>query len=495
MLNKFKKKIDLPAVYLSILFLLVINFAPSVKVYFALALLYFALLTYFYSFVKALIYATPILINIWIGQTHSLLIIPPKALWVDTYIEGRHLSWNINPYLMISVAAILLIPLMQKRFKKRVKLLKHEKLIVVLTASGILSAIYGAILLELSLFYVISSFLTLIWVYYFILLKNNVSNNNWQKILTTFLLIFIILINYEAILVFLQMLLKRPIGLLVEPTQMATVFGLGADEGGASFRPFGFAYHPNGLANNHLISLFIILTLNNYLKKMPKLFEKLCIFTAIVSGIVILISLSRAAYIALFFAFLFIYFRRPKKVRLLLSDFQKIIKKIDKKYKVFFFLISLLLIFRLSNRLLNSIYSFSETGGISTRLVQYQEAWDIFIRSPILGIGDQMFIPISYQLFPNGVMSYFPENVHQGFFLFTIERGLIGLFIYLIFLYYLIKNFKQSSISLVSKTMLYSGIIAGFVMMLFHPEKNQLSLLLLIGIVLTHHEQKINKKN
>ena len=471
------------------------SFAPSVKVYFALALLYFALLTYLYSFAKALVYATPILINIWIGQTHSILIIPPKELLVDTYIEGRHLSWSINPYLMISTVALLLVPFIQKRFKKGVKLLTHEKLIIVLTASGILSAIYGAIILGLSLYSVISSFLTMAWIYYFILLKNNSNKKKWQKLITTFLIIFIILINYEAILVFLQMLLRRPIGLLVEPTQMAPVFGLGADESSTSFRPFGFGYHPNGLANRHLIFIFLVLSLSNYLKNLPKLLEKLCILTVIFSGIIILISLSRAAYVALFVVGLFIYFRHPKKITCLLTNLRINIKKIDRKYKVIFLLISFLIIFRLSDRLLNSIYSFSETGGINTRLIQYQEAWEIFERSPILGIGDQMFIPISYQLFPRGVMSYFPENVHQGFFLFTIERGLIGLSIYLIFFYYFIKNVEQSSISLVNKTMLYSGIIAGFVMMLFHPERNLLSPLLLIGIVLTHYEQKTNKKN
>lgn len=491
-MKKIKKGIDLPAIYLSILFLVIISFAPSVKVYFALALSYFALLTYFYSFAKALIYATPILISIWIGQTHSILIIPPKELLVDTYIEGRHLSWGISPYLLISTVAFILIPFIKKRFKKGVKLLLHEKLIIVLSASGVLSAIYGAILLGLSLYYVISSFLTMVWVYYFILLKNNLKKKDWQRLLSTFLIIFIILVNYETILVFLQMLLRRPIGLLVEPTKMAPVFGLGADESSSSFRPFGFGSHPNGLANRHLISIFLVLSLSNYLKKLPKLLEKLCIWTVIVSGIIILISLSRAAYVALFLVCLFIYFRHPKKITRLLTDLQTYIKKMDKKYKAIFLLISFLLIFRLSDRLLNSIYSFSETGGISTRSIQYQEAWEVLKRSPILGIGDQMFIPISYQLFPKGVMSYFPENVHQGFFLFTIERGLIGLFIYLFFLYYFIRNVEQSSISVVNKTMLYSGIIAGFVMMLFHPERNQLSLLLLIGIVISHHEQKTN---
>jgi len=494
MLNKFRKRIDLPAVYLSVLFLALISFAPNIKTYFVLALFYFAFLTHFYSFAKALIYATPILINIWIGQTHSILIIPPKELLVDTYIEGRHLSWMISPYLLISTVAFILIPFIKKRFKKGVKLLTHEKIIIVLTASGILSTIYGAILLGYSLFSVISSFLGIVWIYYFVMLKNNFNKKNWQQLITTFLIIFIILINYEAILVFFQMLLRRPIGLLVEPTQMTPVFGFGADESSASFRPFGFGHHPNGLANRHLIAIFLILTLKNYLKKLPKLLKTLCVWTVIVSGIIILVSLSRAAYVALFAVWLFIYIRHPKKISFLLLNLRTNIKKIDKKYKIIFLLIGFLIIFRLIMRLLGSVYSFSETGGISTRLIQYQEAWEIFKKSPILGIGDQMFIPISYQLFPEGVMTYFPENVHQGFLLFTIERGLMGLMIYLFFFYLFINNLERSSISLTIKTMLYSGIIAGFVMMLFHPERNLLNLSLLIGIILSHYEQKTNKK-
>jgi O-antigen ligase len=290
------------------------------------------------------------------------------------------------------------------------------------------------------------------------------------------------------------MLIRNPIGLLAESTKMAPIFGLGTDENNQVFRPFGLSYHPNNLANHHLIFIFIIFFLNTYLKKIPFFLKKTSFWAIIISIIVIILSLSRAAYFALLSAFILIYLKHPKLVKNYYKKITKKTQKIHTTYKVVLILSVTLLVLRISDRLITSIYAFGEFGGISTRTLQYQEAWEVFKKSPILGIGDNMFIPVSYQLFPQGVMTYFPENVHQGIFLFVIERGLLGVFLYIIFLYSFLKYLKEIPINKLSKTMIYSGSIALFIIMLFHPIKNLLNFLFLIIIALTHYEKKINQK-
>ncbi len=491
MWQKIKKSTDLLAVLSCLLFLLVTSLLPNVKSFFALSFVFLFFLTWRYSFSKAIIYVAPILTTLWIGQSHSTLVVPAKAIVVHQYFEGRHLSWTFTPYLMIATVALLLIPFWQRIYKNKVKLLIHEKLIIIVAASGFLSAIYGAVLLEISLFFVFNSFLSVIWAYYLILLKNNLNKKEFYRLLTTFLFIWLILVNYESILVLAQVLFKRPIGLIVETTKTAPIFGLGADEGSGGFRPFGLAYHPNGLANKHLIYIFLLAFIKFYLKKLAAPFKDFVNWTILGSIVVIFLSLSRAAYLALIISALFVCFRHPKFFNDQFSNWKKKLTKTSRAHRFLFLLIALFLFSKFSSRLLNSIYSFSDWGGFSTRLIQYQEAWEIFKKSPFLGIGDQMFVPIAYQLFPKGVVSYFPENVHQGFLLFMIERGIFGLLVYLLFFYYFLKHLiKLDAISSINKTMLYSGIIGSFIIMLFHPERNLLNTLFLIGVSLTHYEKK-----
>jgi O-antigen ligase len=146
--------------------------------------------------------------------------------------------------------------------------------------------------------------------------------------------------------------------------------------------------------------------------------------------------------------------------------------------------------------MMNSIYSFSEFGGINTRETQYAEAFSVFLKSPIFGIGDRMFIPTSFQLFPKGIMSYFPEDVHNGFFLFIIERGLLGFTAYVFFMILLCKKITNSQANKEIKSVIYSGLIAGFTMMAFHPERNFLSDFVLLVVVFANfnYEKRITNK-
>lgn len=500
-ISRINKDTDFLAILASIIFLLIATFIPSVKLFFVLAFVYFSFLSIKFSFGKAVIYSGIMLSYFSVGQSHSVLVIPEKALSVHQYIGGRFLGWGISPSLVINIVAFLLFSLWQQRFKNKLNLLQHEKMIMIIFGWGILTALYGSLMPTLSIYYTLTSLLSMVWLIYLIILGQNSNKTDWQKILFTILCIIILIIFYESLIVFLQMLYHGPVGLLIEAVQMAPTFGLGADELSSEFRPFGLKFHPNGLANHQFLLSSTILIMWSYLqalKKQNQVWQKIIMFATIASLITIILSLSRAIFLAIFVVLLIIYLKHPT----LLTNWQKNmtsnLKKVKLKHKIILVILGLTLTFKFANRSLNTIYSFTEFGGVNTRLIQYEEAWQVFRQSPILGIGDGMFIPTSYQIFPKGVMTYFPENVHNGFLLFMTERGLLGIIFYAIFLFFFYKKIQQVKLKKISQTMLYSAIAGGFIIMTLHPERNFFSLPILLSIAIIHYEnyqKRIIKKN
>lgn len=500
-INKISQNTDFLAILASLVFLLVATFIPSVKLFFVLAFVYFAFLSIKFSFAKAVVYSGIILSYFSVGQSHSILVIPEKVLSVHQYIGGRFLGWGISPSLVISTVAFLIFGFWQQKFKNKLSLLQHEKMILIIFGWGVLAALYGSLMPILSIYYTLTSLLGMVWLIYLFLLSQNSSKTDWQKMLFTILSTILLLIFYEGLIVFLQILYRGPIGLLIESVQMAPTFGLGADELGGGFRPFGLSFHPNGLANRQFLLAVTTLIIWSYLqtsKEQDRVWKKIIATAATISLIVIVSSLSRAIFIAVFVALLIIYIRHQA----LLTNWQRNmaikLKKVKLRHKIILAILGLVLTFKLADRLLNTIYSFTEFGGVSTRLVQYQEAWQVFRQSPIFGIGDGMFIPTSYQLFPKGIMTYFPENVHNGFLLFMTERGLVSIIFYIVFLFLFYKQAKQAKLKKITQTMLYSAIAGGFVIMTLHPERNFFSLPILLSIAIIHYEnyqKRFFKKN
>ncbi len=492
---KIEKGSDQGAIIASLIFLVAALLIPSVKIFFVVSFLYFAWLTLNYSFAKAVIYTSLVIGFFAVGQSHQVLVVPRAAILSSQYLEGRHLGWSITPGLMISLVGGSSFYWWQRQFKKNLELLLHEKMILIITGWGLLAAWYSALMPELSTFYVLSGTIILIWLAYLLTLSQNLTPLAWRKIMQTIFQLIIIITLYESLIVFWQTLYQGPIGLLIENTKIAPVFGLGTDEGTGGFRPFGLSFHPNGLANQHLILLSSLLLLQSYLGKQKVFWQKLFKLAITTSLMVIVLSLSRAAFIALGIGLTIALYRHPDWFSKAKSWLKREADKVQLRHKLLVLMLGLFLIFKFSDRMLNSIYAFSSEGGVSTRLVQYQEAWSVFLHSPIFGIGDGMFIPTSFQLFPKGVMTYFPENVHNGFFLLLVERGTVGLIFSLSFIYLLLRTAAKSQLSRANQTMIYSGLAASLCMMIFHPERNFMSLLVIISIVLLHYEKYHSVKN
>lgn len=497
---KYQQLIDLIAILAIIVFLSLALLVPNVKIFFILAFVFFAFLTINYSFPKAFVYSTLPLTYVSLAQGHPILVVPAKAIVTNQYWEGRHIGFGFAPYLFISFVALFLTIIWQKKFKNKNKLANHEKLIIILFGCGVLSGIYGSLMSSLSVFSVFSQFLSIIWIWYLSKILKNANQNQRQKIFLTIFTIIATLITYESLIVFKQSISQSPIGLAIEKTGFAPAFGAGADESMGGFRPFGLQHHPNGLANNQLILGFSIWLIYQQLKfkkssKIAKYTKNTLalIFTLVLINIIL--SLSRAVFLALFIGILFIFLRHKKEFFRITKKVKNTVDQIPIRYKLVFLIISFALIFKLGTRMITSIYSFTEFGGISTRLEQYREAIEVFKKSPIFGIGDEMFIPTSYQLFPQGVMTYFPENVHNGFLLFMIERGLLGTAIYLVFIILTLQKTHQSNVNKLDKSIVYSGLIAIFTVMIFHPEKNFFNIFLLLQLIIINlnYEKKTKK--
>lgn len=487
-LKKYQKETDWQALAAILLFLALATITPSVKIFFLLAFALLSFLVLKYSFPKAFIYVSLPLSYVSMAQTHSVLVVPAKAIFSGQYWEGKHLVYGFSPYFFITIVALLFIFFLQKKFKK-FELKNYHFAAIAFIFCGFLSAFYASLMPSLSILNVFGQVGALTFIWY---LKTILSSSNQfekRKFLVTIFLVLSSLICYESLFVFKQTLSQSPIGLAIEATQFAPVFGLGSDESG-SFRPFGLQAHPNGLANQQLILLSAVSIIFTFLrKKSSKIpLQKILLFVSILAITNIVLSLSRAAFVVLFIVFYFLWARHRRVVVESSQKFQQALRQIPASYKLFVIVIIGFLFFKLSDRLLYSIYSFSEFGGVNTRAIQYTEALEVFKKSPILGIGDRMFIPTSYQLFPNGVMTYFPEEVHSGLLLMLVERGLLGGITYLIFIILMLKSINDTRLEPSTKSVLYSGLIVGFVMMTFHPERNFFSLFIILTMALLENK-------
>ncbi len=497
-LKSLRKSSDTEAIVASIVFLLVAPFIPNVKLFFVASFVLLAFLVMKYGFIKAFIYTILPVSLIHIGQTHYVSVIPQSKIMSPRYFEDIRLVFTVTPSIIISCASLLLIPWFYKNKIFKEKLFEHEKLLIGLAGCAVLSSFYGSLMPGLSLFAAFSQFSILIWAWYLINYLGFAKKDEKIKVIFSILLILAIMVCYEALIVFAQQLMGSPLGIKVEPTQYAASFGSGADEGNGGFRPLGLQFHPNGMANNQLILMSSIILLLSFLKKkiiLKPLIKKFLATTIIFSTMSIILSLSRAVYISCVAGIIIYVLYFPKSINYVLKTIKEINKKINTKVKIIFILLLLAFVIKFTNRMLNTVYSFAQNGGVETRIKQYVEAAEVFKRSPILGIGDSMFIPTSYQLFPNGIMVYFPENVHNGFFLFLIEKGSLSAIMYIIAFILTYSVIKKLKINKINKIMIYSVAVANYTIMFFHPERNFLSLLIVFILVVVHYEKyySINK--
>ncbi len=490
MIASLKKNTDWLAIASTVVFFILVLMSPSVKIYFLVSLLWFLFLSFFYSFPKALVYTVPLLMSFNAGQEYSFQVIGPNDLKSVQYWNGKHLFFVLSPHMFICLVGLVLLPFFYKQSK--FKLFFHETIFIFMFLSFLFSSLWFSQIPFLSLLFYFKESVVVVWlIYIFLFSKKNKSEK--EKIVFTFIILLTINLLFESGLVTIQLLRNSTIGLVIEKTQLIPVFGLGADEGGG-FRPFGWYPHANSLANNQLIFTFAILFLSTYLKnnffnKLKKFLLPAVIFMGLFSSFV---ALSRSAILAIFLAvliFVIVGFKKDEFYSFL-SLSNRNIKKLSPIFKLLILLVGSFLILKMVGRMVNSSFIFSPSGGLYTRTEQFSEALEVVKNVPFFGVGVGMFIPASFSYFPLGQMRYFPEDVHNGFLLFLVERGFVGLLLLVLFLFLLFKELVNLFKNKKTRAVIYSGLMAGFIIMLFHPFINIFSFSVLFLLVIIHYEKE-----
>ena len=491
-INRVMKPVDQLAVFSTAIFLIVALISPSVKVYFLASLLWFFFLSLAYSFPKAVIYSVPLLMSLNVGQVYSFLAIPAAKIDSLQYWSGKHLFFVLSPHLIILIAAAIAFPFFYRQAKHKLNLFNHEKLFLVVLGLSLFSSIWPSPLQFLSITFFFREGLIVVWFLYLLLIARKKKERS--VILSTLVSILITILSFETLLVLGQLVKGSSWGLLIEKSQLVPVFGLGAEEQAGVFRPFGWHHHANSLANNQIMMAAAALIFIDKLSPIysQKTKRNLSFIILLMIVLTTFISLSRSAVLALVISgslYLYIVFKNSSP-KMIFETLDRSIVKLHPGLKIVLLAVSSLLILKMTNRLFYSSLSFTASGGVVTRYNQSLEAWNVFQRSPLWGFGVGMFIPISHQLFPDGVMRYFPEEIHNGFLLFLAERGAMASIVVLLFFYFLFKRLKRISLNRASLAMVYSGIAVGLIIMMFHPFINLFSLNVLAVLFIMHYEKE-----
>jgi O-antigen ligase len=288
----------------------------------------------------------------------------------------------------------------------------------------------------------------------------------------------------------MQSLRGSVLGTVIEKAYSLPSFGEGLDEF-SSIRPIGLHSHANSLANWTINLFFIFPLFYPFLRKKIKkdFVNKFFLILYLSLFFVLVISLSRSAYLALIISFLFLLIFEKKFLTEIISYLFSILEK----FKLIFLIISFFVSLKIGQRLYHSFYSFSGNGGFSTRTSQFQDAFSLIKMNPLFGFGIGMFIPVMFYLIPGGEILSFPENVHNGFLLFIAERGIISFLFSLLAIFFLLRAILLKKISGIYKSLFIVAVISNFTMMIFQPFDNMMSLNIMMSELILLGEKNEKK--
>lgn len=410
------------------------------------------------------------------------MAVPKTIVFADNYPEGRILSVIISPFVVLLVSNITLLPI-YSFFKKRRIFNLETTCLIVAALFIILSASQSIYFPTYSVIYSLD-WLGLISLVIFVSTGfNSIKKKHQQNMLVTLFLNVSLTLIFISIIAGAQSIKRAPLGITIEATSIAPMFGQGADESNLFFRPLGLAYHANIMANELLViwlsSLIIYFQISKK-HQLKKIVKHALIIVTIVFFITIVLSQSRAIYLALlFFSFNILIWKHQYLHTLILFIWSKFKKTIFINMSFLLIVASVFL-----QRIYLSLNSFNETGGFFIRERLNQEAMSLFTKHPFLGVGCGMFIPALAGNNPTGVVSEFPEAVHNGFLLFIVENGLVAQIIVIIFLFLMIKKVIHNKKSFDRNRLIIVGLVTQLIPMFFHPFVNYLSLYTIIVVII-----------
>jgi len=342
-----------------------------------------------------------------------------------SYVYGLRIDY-LSPTFYLTDIFILLIFLFY--FLKLFKLIKKntKKTLFII---GILVVLFTSVFFSINKFtdlYGIFKFLEFLFLGIFIA--------NEIKIKKQFFYILTIPVIYESLISYVQFLNESSLNgvfyFLGERSFTGQTPGIAnaSLNGELILRPYGTFSHPNVLAGFLILSMSLLLT--QFLKQKNR--NKYFIFGSLILGTVSLfLTLSRVAVVLWIVLIPFI----------ILTN-----KNINKKTIFIFFGISIFFTFMFFSTPL--LLRFTQINladeAFVNRQVLLKEAFEMFLKYPILGVGINNFIPnLPNIIKPFGLSSLQP--VHNIFILNLVETGIAGFLFSLTFLFYTIKKINKKS--------------------------------------------------
>lgn len=466
MIKKLKLKFffNTTIFWITFIFYFSLLFNPNNKTLF-LAFLVLAFLYYKYlkDFRFSLLLTTISSLIILVGKTYIIELIPPNPYISTEYPTGFN-TFIVLQIKDILITGMLFIIIRDILVNKKISLpfAKPTFFLLLFYLWQILTSLIASKKPELSLIYCLQEATSFILFLYILLY--GIKHKMFIKGLIS---IIIAMIFFEGILVGLQLLNHNHLGLVIEPAQEVELYGAGVDEDYFFYRPIGTFHHANSLAAFSLPFIFIFLAFINFFV------FRLALVT---SFLILVVSLGRSAWISFIFGLLlYLYFLEKKwKLKIMTINIKKIWAGLNLNYTFLLIFLLGLFTYMISPRIINSFYLFNETGGGWTRIIMAKEALNLIEQYPIFGVGLAMGPVEVFNFDPRTIATHFFSGVHNGFLSLALESGLVGLCLFLIFIYFsmrgIINNLRK--LNLEKRIISLGGITAIMALMinaLFQP--------------------------
>ena len=250
-------------------------------------------------------------------------------------------------------------------------------------------------------------------------------------------------------------------------------------------RVYGSLPHPNVLAFFLLISLFFLYFL--WLEKKYSFAKNIFFFFIFIIMLFALGLTFSRAIIAIFiltslFYFIFVFCKARK------SKDKELSKKIILIFLLFVIFCSLFIIFAFPE--LFSRFSISpEEQSVTLRLFYNQFTYSVIQECPLIGIGIGNFVWEMKDAL-DLLSDWIHQPVHNVYLLIASETGLLGLFVFLMFLYQLLRKFKE-----INYLLLFIVFCILFISLFDHffwtLQQGQLMFWLIIGLMFSLKDEEM----
>ncbi len=224
-------------------------------------------------------------------------------------------------------------------------------------------------------------------------------------------------------------------------------------------RVSGTFWHGNGFA--FYLQMVIPVAIGILLFGNKALFRILSALSMVLGLLVLILTLSRGAWLSFIISIFFLGYFYLRKIR-----------KENKLYKRLIpALIIFLVIFLTFRDFIYSRLIGEDYGAAESRIWMMQTSFNIIKQNPLLGIGMNNYVERMAEFDKTGFNQSFYYPVHNQFLLIASETGILSLLLFLSALYYAMKMsfqaFKKSNGSLAGSAL---GVLSGFIGFIGHAQ-------------------------